>query len=318
MFNIYILMAAVVLDIMLGDPHNMPHPIRFIGNGIIFFEKLLRKIFQKTEKGELFGGLLLVVIIGFLTAIFTSAILWCSKLINMKVYYAVNIWLCYRIIAMKSLKKESMKVYNAIKKDDLEGGRIAVSMIVGRDTKNLDKNGIIKAAIETVAENTSDGVIAPLIYIMIGGPVLGFIYKAINTMDSMIGYKNEKYLFFGRAAAKLDDAVNFIPSRIAGILMVGAAFLIRMNGKNAWKIFLRDRKKHKSPNSAQTEAACAGALGVELAGNAWYFGKLYIKDNIGDKLREIEAEDIVRVNNLMYVSVFMLIILAFCIYKFLF
>jgi cobalamin biosynthesis protein CobD len=318
MFNIYILMAAVVLDIILGDPHNMPHPIRFIGNGIIFFEKLLRKIFRKTKKGELFGGLFLVVIIGFLTAIITAAILWLSKLINMKIYYAVNVWICYRIIAMKSLKKESMKVYNAIKKEDLEEGRIAVSMIVGRDTKNLDKNGVIKAAVETVAENTSDGVIAPLIYIMIGGPVLGFIYKAINTMDSMIGYKNEKYLFFGRVAAKLDDAVNFIPSRIAGILMVGAAFLTGMNGKNAWKIFLRDRKNHKSPNSAQTEAACAGALEVELAGDAWYFGKLYKKAVIGDALKEIEAEDIVRVNKLMYVSVFLLIILAFIIYKFLF
>ena len=193
----------------------------------------------------------------------------------------IESFFCYQILAVKSLKVESDRVYRALKEEGLISGRKAVSMIVGRDTKELSEEGVTKAAVETVAENTSDGVIAPLFYMVIGGAVLGFAYKAVNTMDSMIGYKNDKYRYFGTAAARLDDAANFLPSRLAALLMIAASFLLGMDGPGAFRIYCRDRKNHKSPNAAQTESVMAGALGVELAGNAWYFGKLYEKPTIG-------------------------------------
>lgn len=213
---------------------------------------------------------------------------------------ALESFWCYQIFATKSLKVESDRVYIALKDKGLEAGRKAVSMIVGRDTQNLTEEGVIKAAVETVAENTSDGVIAPLFYMLIGGAVLGFTYKAINTMDSMVGYKNDKYQWFGTAAAKLDDVVNFIPARVSAVLMILAAYLIGMDGKNAACIFRRDRFNHKSPNSAQTEAVMAGALDVQLAGDAWYFGKLHKKPTIGDPVREMELLDIRRSHKLLY------------------
>ena len=211
-----------------------------------------------------------------------------------------------------------MKVYHAFEKQDTEGARYAVSMIVGRDTKPLSPQGIMKAAVETVAENTSDGVIAPLFFMAIGGAPLAFLggtlpmllYKAVNTMDSMVGYKNEKYYYFGFAAAKLDDLANFIPARLSAFMMIAAAFLTGLDGKNAWKIFWRDRFNHKSPNSAQTEAVCAGALRVQLAGNAYYFGKLYEKPTIGDDLRPVENRDIRRANRLMMGTAWLSLILA--------
>lgn len=213
---------------------------------------------------------------------------------------ALESFWCYQIFATKSLKVESDRVYIALKDKGLEAGRKAVSMIVGRDTQNLTEEGVTKAAVETVAENTSDGVIAPLFYMLIGGAVLGFTYKAINTMDSMVGYKNDKYQWFGTAAAKLDDVVNFIPARVSAVLMIAASYLTGMDGKNAARIFRRDRFNHKSPNSAQTEAVMAGALDVQLAGDAWYFGKLHKKPTIGDPVREMELLDIRRSHKLLY------------------
>ena len=221
---------------------------------------------------------------------------------------ALESFWCYQIFATKSLKVESDRVYIALKDKGLEAGRKAVSMIVGRDTQNLTEEGVTKAAVETVAENTSDGVIAPLFYMLIGGAVLGFTYKAINTMDSMVGYKNDKYQWFGTAAAKLDDVVNFIPARVSAVLMILAAYLIGMDGKNAWKIYLRDKRKHASPNSAQSEAVCAGALDVQLAGDAVYFGKVYKKDYIGDAIRKIEPEDILRAGKLMYMTTILMMV----------
>jgi adenosylcobinamide-phosphate synthase len=213
---------------------------------------------------------------------------------------ALESFWCYQIFATKSLKVESDRVYIALKDKGLEAGRKAVSMIVGRDTQNLTEEGVTKAAVETVAENTSDGVIAPLFYMLIGGAVLGFAYKAINTMDSMVGYKNDRYQWFGTAAAKLDDVVNFIPARVSAVLMIAASYLTGMDGKNAARIFRRDRFNHKSPNSAQTEAVMAGALDVQLAGDAWYFGKLHKKPTIGDPVREMELLDIRRSHKLLY------------------
>lgn len=298
-----------IIDLIVGDPHGMWHPICAVGNLINFLKKRIRKILPKNKRGELIGGGLLTFIVITISTIVPFVILYFSYKIYFYLGFIIETIMCYQILATKSLKDESMKVYDAFMKDDVEAARKAVSMIVGRDTSVLDKDGIVKAAVETVAENASDGVIAPLIFMMIGGPVLGFFYKAINTLDSMVGYKNEDYIYFGRVSAKLDDIVNFIPARICGILMVVSSFICGFNGKNSWKIFLRDRYNHASPNSAQTESAVAGALNVMLAGNAYYFGKLFEKKTIGDNIRNIEPEDIKRVNKLMYCTAILGLIL---------
>ncbi len=303
--NKYIFFVPVIigflLDAVFGDPYNMPHPIRLIGNLISKLDKLLYRD-DTSERQKFIRGMILALTVIVLSAVCPLIILIICYRINIYAGVIVQGVMCYYLIAAKCLKTESMKVYSAIEKDDTEGARYAVSMIVGRDTDRLDRNGIIKAAVETVAENTSDGVTAPLFYMIIGGAVLGFVYKAVNTMDSMIGYKNDKYMYFGRFAAKLDDILNYIPARLTAVFMIIAAFISGDNGRNAFKIWRRDRRKHKSPNSAQTEAVCAGALEIQLAGDAYYFGKLLKKDTIGDDLRPIENEDIKRANVLMYVT----------------
>lgn len=290
-------LIGFVIDLILGDPHFLPHPIRQIGNLISSLEKLFRKLFAERER--MAGTLMVISVLIISTTVPTAILLLC---------YWVNVWLgiaiegifCYYLIAPKCLRDESMAVYKKIDSGDIEGARYAVSMIVGRDTNMLDENGIIKAAVETVAENTSDGVTAPLMFIMLGGAPFGFFYKAANTMDSMIGYKNEKYIDFGRFAASLDDVLNFIPSRLTALIMILSAYFLRLDGKTAYRIWRRDRRNHASPNSAQTESVCAGALNVQLAGNAYYFGKLCEKKTIGDNLRPVENEDIRRANRLMY------------------
>ena len=229
-------------------------------------------------------------------------LLYLAGKVSFWLQFALETFWCYQLLAGKCLKDESRKVYVQLVNHNLEGARHAVSMIVGRDTGNLSAAGVTKAAVETVAENTSDGVIAPLIFMLIGGAPLGFFYKAVNTMDSMVGYKNEKYLHFGRFAAKMDDVWNYIPSRISALLMIASAWIFRMDYKRAWAVWKRDRRKHASPNSAQTEAVCAGALQVQLAGDAYYFGKLYEKPTIGDPIRLIESEDIRRANRLLYAT----------------
>lgn len=304
------LVLGFILDMLIGDPQWLYHPIRLIGKLISASEKGLRMCFSKTPEGERSAGVLMVLLVctaTFLTAAIVSA---AAYAVNSYLYIAVEGIMCYFLLAARSLKTESMKVYKAFEENDIEGARYEVSMIVGRDTSVLDEKGIIKAAVETVAENTSDGVVAPLIFTAIGGAPLGFLYKAINTMDSMVGYKNDKYINFGRASARLDDFVNFLPSRISALLMIAAAFVLRMNYKNAAKIFRRDRLKHASPNSAQTEAVCAGALDVRLAGDAVYFGKVYKKDFIGDDIRPIENKDIARANRLMYAASFFMLVIA--------
>ena len=227
-------------------------------------------------------------------------ILWLAGLVHPYLRFAVECFMCYQILAARSLKTESMRVYRKLQEGNLEESRKAVSWIVGRDTENLTMEGVSRAAVETVAENTSDGVIAPMLYLALGGPVLGFFYKAVNTMDSMIAYKNDRYLYFGRTAAHLDDVFNYIPARLSGLFMILASAILGFDGKNAWRIFKRDRYNHASPNSAQTEAVCAGALDVQLAGDAWYFGVLHKKKTIGDPIRPVEPEDIRRANRLMY------------------
>lgn len=304
-YHIAAFFLGFLLDLLLGDPYCFPHPVRLIGALITALEKrLLGKPKQRDEKRELKGGTVLVVVVLAATATVTVFILAGAYGIHPYLGVFAETIMTYQILAAKCLKTESMKVYRSLKEEGLEAARKAVSMIVGRDTAALDEEGVAKAAIETVAENTSDGVIAPMLYTALGGPVFGFLYKAVNTMDSMIGYKNDKYLYFGRAAAKLDDAVNYIPARISAYLMILAAFSAgrSFSGKHAYKIYKRDNKNHASPNSAQTESVCAGALGIRLAGDASYFGKLVKKPYIGDALRKVEYEDIRRANRLMYIT----------------
>lgn len=298
------LLTGYILDLLFGDPRQIYHPIRIIGNLISVLEKGIRKVFPKTPGGELAGGVVLVLLtVGISTAV-PAVLLAIAAWIHPAVYWALASFWSWQILATKSLKTESMKVYAPLKAGDLPAARYAVSMIVGRDTERLSEEGVAKAAVETVAENTSDGIVAPLIFLAIGGPALGFLYKSVNTMDSMVGYKNDKYLYFGRVAARLDDLLNFFPARISAWLMIAAAAVLGMDGRNAKRIYLRDRHNHASPNSAQTEAVMAGALRVQLAGDAWYFGKRYEKPTIGDPFRSVEPEDIVRANRLMYLTSF--------------
>ncbi len=347
-YHLIALVLGFFLDLLIGDPHWIYHPVRFIGLIISLLEKIFigrdagkeksedgiernesdtnggrseseknrEKLESDRDKGsyktKIFYGVLTVIIVLFLTLFITSLLIVGSYMLNDYLGLVVETLMTYFILATKSLKYESMKVYKALNTGTLDDARKAVSMIVGRDTENLSEEGVVKAAVETVAENTSDGVIAPMIFTGIGGPILGFLYKAVNTMDSMIGYKNDKYLFYGRAAAKLDDFVNFIPARISAWLMILAAALggRDYSAKKALMIFKRDRFNHASPNSAQTESVCAGALGVRLAGDASYFGKIVKKPYIGDADRTIEREDIKRACRLMYITAFLCMIIC--------
>ena len=260
---------------------------------------------RSKENSEKFKkGIILAVTVPVVSALVSALLLVVAYKLHPVCGVMIEAIMTYQILAAKCLKVESMKVYKSLKEEGLVSARRAVSMIVGRDTQVLDETGVAKAAIETVAENTSDGVIAPMLYTALGGPVFGFVYKAINTMDSMVGYKNDRYLYFGRAAAKLDDAANYLPARISAFLMIGCAFIggKEFDGRRAFRIYKRDNRKHASPNSAQTEAVCAGALGIQLAGDASYFGKVVKKPYIGDPARAVEFEDIRRVNKLMYLT----------------
>ncbi len=309
-YHIYALILGFVLDLIFGDPRILYHPICIIGNLISHAEKPFRAVFPKTEKGELTAGVFFCIfVVGVSTAV-PFGLLYLARKIHFGLYFALLTLWSFQILAAKSLKTESMKVYAALKEGDLEKARHAVSMIVGRDTGSLSAEGVAKAAVETVAENSSDGVVAPLIFLALGGPTLGFFYKAVNTLDSMVGYKNDTYLYFGRFSAKLDDVLNFVPARVSGLLLVLASPFAGLDMQNAWKIWRRDRRNHASPNSAQTEAAAAGALRVQLAGDAYYFGKLYKKPTIGDPIRPVEYEDIRRMNRLMYAGVILALLIV--------
>lgn len=298
------MVIGYLLDLIFGDPDVFWHPIRLIG---AIISKLEGSLYISDDAGDFKkkrrrNGALLVVFTVLAVFVSVELIRAVSYRLNPAVYVTAEAVLVWLGLAQKSLKKESMKVYDAFAENDTERARYAVSMIVGRDTKNLSPSGIMRAAVETVAENTSDGVTAPLFYCALFGSAGEYVYKAVNTMDSMIGYKNEKYMDFGRCAARLDDVLNFIPSRLSALLMICASYILGYDHKNAKKIFLRDRYKHASPNSAQTESVCAGALNIRLAGNAWYGGVLFEKEYIGDDTRPIEAPDIKRACRLMYAT----------------
>lgn len=314
------ILLGFLLDQVIGDPHRILHPVQIIGKLIDVLEGLFRRIFPKNRRGEHLAGFFCA----FFVLLFSTAVPFVILLffyhpekfrflsglsensfprpLLSAIGFVLETFWCCQILALKSLREESKKVEMALRKSDLSAARAAVSMIVGRDVNSLDAKGVTKAAVETVAENTSDGVIAPLLFLLTFGVAGGFFYKAANTMDSMIAYRNERYRYFGTFAARLDDVLNFLPARLAGLLMILSAGILRYDYKNAARIFIRDRKKHDSPNSAHTEAAVAGALDLQLAGDAIYFGKLHKKPALGDPIRPIEAEDITRANHLAFVT----------------
>jgi adenosylcobinamide-phosphate synthase len=304
--RLIIVLIALTLDLIIGDPQNPLHPIRIIGNGIAQGIKLYRKLKPTSKAVQFISGavlsLLTIAIAGSLTWLLVTAVYQFNYWLGI----AVEAVICYFLIAAKCLKVESMKVHDAIVADDIELARFNVSMIVGRDTANLTMPEITKAAVETVAENLSDGVIAPLLYIFIGGAPLGMTYKAINTLDSMIAYKTDEFLYFGKLAARLDDAANFIPSRLSGLLLIIGSMFVSADHRQATRVFIRDRKNHASPNSAQTISACAGALGLQLGGDTVYHGKLVSKPTIGDAQHPLTPDRIVAANKLMYAATFCL------------
>lgn len=314
MMTLIAIVAGFILDLIFGDPHSLPHPICLIGNLISFLERSLRKIFGFSNNGLLFGGGVLVLIVISTCFVLPYALLYLAGMVNPWLAFALETLMFYQIFATKCLRDESMKVYYALQKGDLDEARLMLSWIVGRDTKNLSEAEVTKGAVETIAENTADGIIAPMFYMFLGGAPLAFLYKGINTMDSMVGYKNEKYLYFGRCAAKLDDVANFIPARITGLLMIGAAYFLNLDVQGAWKTFWRDRYNHLSPNSAMTESVAAGALNIQLGGGHFYFGKWVHKDTIGDDIRPVKAEDIITTNNLLYMTAILSLILFTLIY----
>ena len=298
-------LGGFVLDAIFGDPAWLPHPVVYMGKAISRLEKFLRTRLPKTPQGELLGGAVVAFCLPVGTLLFTGLVCWGAAMLHPLLGLAVQMFWCGQALAAKGLVQESTKVYAELKKGSLPAARKAVSRIVGRDTEALTAEGVTKAAVETVAENASDGVIAPLLYMLLGGAPLALTYKAINTMDSMLGYKNERYLWFGRAAARLDDAANYIPSRLSALFLIASAALTGQDARGALRIWRRDRRRHASPNSAQTESAAAGALGIQLAGPAYYFGELHDKPTIGDAQREIVPQDILRINRMLYAASFL-------------
>ena len=293
--------CGFILDLLLGDPviPHVPHPVVIMGRIISRLENRLRRIFPRTPEGELAAGRVLAAALPLGTLAVTGLVCWGGTALHPAIGFLFETLWCWQALAMKDLALESRNVHDVLATGDLPAARKAVGRIVGRDTQALTGEGIIKATVETVAENFSDGVFSPLFYMLLGGAPLAMAYKAVNTMDSMVGYRNQRYLYFGRAAARLDDAANFLPSRIAALFWIAASGLAGQDMGRAWRIWRRDRRSHASPNSAQCESACAGALGVQLAGPASYFGKVYDKPTIGDALRSVEAKDILRTNRVM-------------------
>lgn len=309
-WSLFALLIGFGIDLIVGDPHGLPHPVVGIGKLISLLERQFRALFPRTARGEIFAGACIWLCTVLVSAGLPALILYGAQRVSVYLRLALESVMCWQVLAVRSLREESMRVYAALQTGSLSAAQQAVSMIVGRDTARLDAAGVTRAAVETVAENTSDGVIAPLLYLALGGAPLGFFYKAVNTMDSMLGYVEPPYKDIGLMPAKADDIANYLPARISALLMLAAGGLLRMDVKNGWKIFRRDRYKHASPNSAQTESVCAGLLDVRLAGDAWYHGVLHKKEHIGDALRQIEHEDIPRACRLMYGTTLLALLLG--------
>jgi adenosylcobinamide-phosphate synthase len=309
-YTVPALLLAFAIDAIAGDPQHFPHPVRFFGWMISKWTNRLLKADLSDVMLVRYGAFLSILVVLVAWAIPAAVLILCAH-VNIWLWFCMEVTLCWTVLAAKSLHREGKKIYSTLKRGNVERAKKQLSMIVGRDTQKLNMKSIIKAVVETVAENTSDGVTAPMLYTCIGGAPLGLAYKAVNTLDSMIGYKNDNYLHLGKFAAKMDDCWNYIPSRITAMCMLLTAYMIGLDGKKAWRIYIRDRKNHASPNSAQTESVCAGALGIQLAGDAIFFGKTVRKPTIGDATREIQPEDILHANQLMLAtSIVMLAIIS--------
>lgn len=300
--RMFVLIVGFCLDAVLGDPENITHPVVCIGRLISAIEKLFRKVFPDTSAGKRLAGLILWSVVVLISWGIPWAVLKAFGLISPWMRFAAECIMCWQILAARSLEKETMKVYHRLSDGDIPGARKAVSMVVGRDTEKLDGKGITRAAVETVAENTSDGIVAPMLFTAFGGAPLGFLYKAVNTMDSMLGYTEEPFKDIGFVPAKADDVFNYIPARITAMLLLAAGGILRMDVRNGWNIFKRDRSKHASPNAGQTESVCAGLMRIQLGGNAYYHGVLHEKATFGEALREIEIEDIPKACRLMWIA----------------
>ena len=303
-------LAGFALDLLFGDPPWLPHPVVLMGRYITAFERVVRRLLPKTPKGERLGGTLLALSLPLLTFTLSSAVCLLARRLHPAAETAVQAFWCAQCLAARGLADAGRDVYRALRSGTLDEARLAVGRVVGRDTERLDAEGVTKAAVETVAENFSDGVAAPMLFCFLGGAPLGLTYKAVNTMDSMVAYKNARYLHFGRAAARLDDAANFLPSRLAALLLILAALVTGQDPLGAWRVWRRDRNRHLSPNAGQTESACAGALGIQLGGDAWYFGERHKKAALGDAKRPAEPEDIIRTNRMMYCGSALLLLLC--------
>mgnify|MGYP001634878382 CR=1 FL=1 len=306
------ILLGVVLDFCFGDPYWLPHPVVWMGKGISIGEKKLRQYFPKTERGTLAAGVVLAVLIPLLSLISSLLILGVAYHISVWLWFLLHTFWSYQILAARCLATESRKVYRSLQENNLPHARKQLSWLVGRETKNLSAEDVTKACVETVAENTSDGEIAPLFYLFLGGVPLGFFYKAVNTLDSMVGYRNETYEYFGKASAKLDDICNWIPARISAWLLIAASFLLSLDGKGALRIYFRDRHNHLSPNSAQTEAVAAGAMGIQLVGTHVYFGNVVEKPTIGDAIRPAKAEDIRTANKMLFAASILFAVIVGC------
>jgi len=295
--------------LILGDPRLFPHPVVLIGKMIAFFEDSAR-MFARSKEADLWYGAKLAVIVPIIVFIATLGVIQAAHSVNYMVGWIVAVYIGYTTIAARSLYSESSKVAKRLYAGDIQSARKELSYLVGRDTQNLDEKGIIRALVETVAENTSDGVIAPLFYLAIGGPPLAMAYKAINTLDSMVGYKNEKYLYFGRASARLDDIANYIPARLSALLIIVASFILRKDWKGAWEITVRDGRNHPSPNSGHPEAAVAGALGIKLGGLSSYDGIHCNKPTIGDEKRSLMVKDVRDAGRLMITADVIMVVIV--------
>jgi len=293
---------AYILDLIFGDPQNIIHPVQIIGKMISLGEKILLKE-KSGSRYKFFAGIILNIFVVSITYGLTCLIYKSSKISG--VFTLIEIYLMYTVFSVNSLAREGNRVYNILKEGNIEKARKDLSYLVSRDTETMDEKMIIRSTMETISENTVDGIVAPMFYMFLGGLPLAMTYKAINTLDSMVGYKNEKYMDFGKFSAKIDDVANFIPARITGVLIVAASMILRYNYKNSLKMFIRDRKNHSSPNSAHAEASVAGALGVQFGGRVSYFGKEADKPTIGDKIKDFELEDIKKNIKIMYAASFL-------------
>lgn len=309
-FSPFVLILAYILDIIIGDPESLPHPVRWIGSFIIALEGVIRRL-ASTPGALRLGGVVLVVIVVGLSYSIALAVLDASYGVSPVLSHIISLVIVWWCLSIKSLKIEALKVVAAFKTSGIEAARASLSRIVGRDTATLSKDGVMRATIETVAENTSDGIVAPLFYLAMGGPALMLAYKAVNTVDSMIGYKNERYKDLGWFGARLDDAANYIPSRLSALLVVSASFILGYNWMGSLKVFLRDGGNHPSPNSGRPEAAVAGALGLKLGGGSYYGGVFILKPSIGDSITLPDEGAVIRAVRLMEASALIMAALAF-------